>query len=48
MAVELTHEKVLVRIPKWVWISMKKRPKFLETAVVRPMMKKAEVTTTQP
>lgn len=46
--VEVTHEVVLVRTPKWFWISRKNRPKFLRTPVVRPMIKKAEVTTTHP
>lgn len=48
MVVEVTHDVVLVRTPKWLWMSRKKRPKFLRTAPVRPMMKKADMTTTQP
>lgn len=48
IVVEVTQEVVLVRTPKWVWMSRKKRPKFLRTAAVRPMMKKADMTTTQP
>lgn len=48
IVVEVTHEVVLVRTPKWLWMSRKKWPKFLRTAAVSPMTKKADTTTTHP
>lgn len=48
MVVEVTHDTVLRGTSKWLWMSRKKRPKFLRTPAVRPIIKKADMTTTQP
>lgn len=48
IVVAVTQQVVLFRTPKCLWMSRKKRPKFLRTAAVRPMMTKADPTTTQP